>query len=117
MLVLSNRLKALRINNKLTQKQLGIILNLSKNSISNYENEKRMISVETLIKISRLFNVELNYLVGLEVTVDVDKNETFKLSKEELTVLIELKKNKKLYYDMINNTSRTIKRIENKLYY
>lgn len=116
MFILSSRLKSLRVNNKLTQEQLSTILNLSKTSISNYENEKRMVSIDTLISISNLYNVDLNYLVGMEISVDVSNNKTIKISTEELHILKELKKHKKLYYDLINNADRTLNRIDKKFY-
>ena len=117
MLVLSNRLKALRINNNLTQEQLGILLHLTKSSVSNYENEKRMLSIETLISISNLYNVDINYLVGLEKIIKLNDKEVVRMSTEEYELIQQIKKHKKLYYDLMNNMNNTIKQIENKLYY
>lgn len=117
MLVLSNRLKALRINSNLTQEQLGISLHLTKSSVSNYENEKRMLSIETLISISNLYNVDINYLVGLEKIIKLNDKEVIRMSTEEYELIQQIKKHKKLYYDLMNNMNNTIKQIENKLYY
>lgn len=117
MLVLSNRLKTLRINSNLTQEQLGILLHLTKSSVSNYENEKRMLSIETLISISNLYNVDINYLVGLEKIIKINDKEVVRMSTEEYELIQQIKKHKKLYYDLMNNMNNTIKQIENKLYY
>lgn len=57
-------LKNLREENNLTQKSLGKELNLSQRSISNYENELRFPSENTLNKIADYFNVSLDYLFG-----------------------------------------------------
>lgn len=117
MFILSKRLKLLRISNNFTQEQLGIKLHLSKTSISNYENEKRMISIDTLITISNLYKVDLNYLVGLEKKANVNNNTVVRLSAEEYDIIQELRNHGKLYKDLIDNMNNTIKLIENKLYY
>lgn len=59
----SNRLKQLRKENNLTQKQLADILHVSQNAIYNWENEKREPSLEMLNKIAAYFNVSLDYLM------------------------------------------------------
>ena len=117
MFILSNRLKSLRINNNLTQEQLATILHLSKTSISNYENEKRMISIDTLVTISNLYKVDLNYLVGLELNASMNNNTIVRISSEEYELLLKLRNCGKLYIDLIKNMNNTIKQIKNKLYY
>lgn len=117
MFILCKRLKSLRINNNYTQEQLGLKLHLSKTSISNYENEKRMISIDTLVTMSRLYKVDLNYLVGMEENVKINNKEIVKMSTEEYEIIQELRNHRKLYIDLINNMNNTIKLIENKLYY
>ncbi len=64
------RLKALRINKKYTQTQVAKKLNKTKSTISNYENGQKFPSLQTLIELAELFNVSLDYLIGL------DKKET-----------------------------------------
>ncbi|WP_353096153.1 helix-turn-helix transcriptional regulator [Tissierella praeacuta] len=60
------RLKLLREENSLTQSELAKKLNISRQSVSNYENGSRFPNdVQLLIKISTLFCVSLDYLIGL----------------------------------------------------
>lgn len=58
------RLKLLRTNLKLTQKQLGENLNLSQRAISSYENNLRFPDEIILNSIADYFNVSVDYLLG-----------------------------------------------------
>lgn len=58
------RLKDLRKKRSLTQSQLGEKLNVTKASISGYENDTRSPDRETLVKIAEIFNVSTDYLLG-----------------------------------------------------
>ena len=60
------RLKELRENAGLTQKQLAERIWVSKAAISNYELYERNPSPEILIKLARVFNVSADYLLGIE---------------------------------------------------
>jgi transcriptional regulator with XRE-family HTH domain len=60
----SNTLKALRSENGLRQEDIADALGLSKQVISNYENELREPSFDVLIKLSEFFNVSTDYLLG-----------------------------------------------------
>lgn len=66
------RLKQLRKEHKWTQEELGAKLNLTKVSISGYENGNRTPDMDTLIKISNVFNVSIDYLVGKSDVRSVD---------------------------------------------
>ena len=57
------QLKALRLENGLTQDELGEKLYLSRTSISNYEIGKNEPNIETIIAISDLFNITTDELL------------------------------------------------------
>ena len=57
-------LKKLRQDNNLTQEELAKKINNSRSNIANYENGKNMPSVEVLEKLSELFQVSTDYLLG-----------------------------------------------------
>lgn len=63
-MTLGERIKSLRDKNGWTQTYFGEKLNLTKASISGYENDTRSPDKETLIKIANLFNVSTDYLLG-----------------------------------------------------
>lgn len=61
----SNTLKELREKNGYTQKRLGELLHVSKNSISHYELGKSMPDISVLIEMTDIFNVSMDFLLGL----------------------------------------------------
>ncbi|BAD74778.1 transcriptional regulator [Geobacillus kaustophilus HTA426] len=62
--VLGDRLRKLRQEKKLTQEELGKKINVTKVSISGYENGNRTPDTETLQKLADFFNVTTDYLLG-----------------------------------------------------
>ena len=62
----SSRFKHLRQTRELTQVQLAERLGVKKQSISNWENDNIMPSVEMLTKIADFFHVSTDYLLGRE---------------------------------------------------
>ena len=63
------RIKELREQHKMSQEQLGRRIDRSKSVISSYENNIKIPPLDILTKIAVIFNVSLDYLVG------IDKNE------------------------------------------
>ena len=59
----SEKLKALRLKNGLTQEELGEKNYLSRTSISYYEQGKFEPTIETIIAVSDLFNVTADELL------------------------------------------------------
>ena len=64
------RLKSLRNKRSLTQSQLGEKLNVTKASISGYENDTRSPDKDTLVKIVKIFGVTTDYLLGIDESQD-----------------------------------------------
>ena len=60
------RLREQRLRKKLTQEQVGNLLGLSKATISGYENNTKLPSVAILRKLSALYGVSSDYLLGLD---------------------------------------------------
>lgn len=60
------RLRELRCEKGLTQKQLAEKLNISQNSLSKYERESLDLSTELIVRICRYFQVSADYLLGLD---------------------------------------------------
>lgn len=72
MVNMGKKLRALRIENKLTQKQIASRIGLAISAISSYESGARYPSYETLIKLSRIFHVSTDYLLGLTEKKSID---------------------------------------------
>lgn len=64
--VFFNRLRYLRQKSKLTQKELANALNTTQNTISNWESGRQEPSREKLIAISKIFNIQVEYLFGTD---------------------------------------------------
>ena len=111
------RFKKLRVDFGYTQEQLGKLLNVTKVSICNYEKGNRTPSIDTLIDISNLFKVDLDYLVGTDSYVVSENEESYgiRMATEEINLIKELRKHKDLYNSLIDDSRRTIELIEKKI--
>lgn len=68
--VLSQRLKTCRRNHKYTQKEVAIYCDITEKAYQNYELGTREPKISTLMRIAKLYQVSLDYLVGLKDTPD-----------------------------------------------
>ena len=57
---------------KLTQKQVADRIGLAISAVSAYESGTRYPSYETLVKLSRMFHVSTDYLLGLTEKRSID---------------------------------------------
>lgn len=60
-----DRLKILRKEKRLTQVKLGEMLNYGYTAIANYESGRNQPSISDLKKIASIFNVSMDYLLGV----------------------------------------------------
>ena len=58
------RIKAIREDMDLTQKEIADLLHIKQNTYSQYENGHRQIPLDMLIKLARYYNTSIDYLVG-----------------------------------------------------
>ena len=63
--MLNENIKKLRTLHNLSQVQLASALGVSKQCVSNWENDNVQPSIEMLIKIAKFFNVSCDYLLDL----------------------------------------------------
>ena len=68
--VLSQRLKTCRRNHKYTQKEVAIYCDITEKAYQNYELGTREPKISILMRIAKLYQVSLDYLVGLKATPD-----------------------------------------------
>lgn len=59
------RIKELREEEGLKQTELAKMLNIKQNTYSQYETGAREISIEVLIKLSKIYGVSTDYILGL----------------------------------------------------
>ena len=84
----NERLKTLRLEKGITQKDLGKMIGVGRTTISEYESGKIVPKQDGLIKIAEYFNVSVDYLTGVS---DVMQETRFKLPKTDLNIDIKLK--------------------------
>lgn len=58
-----HNIKAIRVDNDITQSHMAKLLNVSQNTYSQYETGKIEWTASTLIKIADYFNVSVDYLL------------------------------------------------------
>ena len=63
---MNEKLKELRLEKGVTQKEVAKALKISKSAYANYEQGVREPSYQVLINICKYFNVSADYLLGLE---------------------------------------------------
>jgi transcriptional regulator with XRE-family HTH domain len=93
-----NRLKQLREEKGMIQKELAEKIGVTRNSITAYENGNREPDLEKIINLAKIFDVSIDYLVGVSdikkrdshffVAVEKLKN----ISLKELLEIIEIVK-------------------------
>lgn len=64
--MLGERVYQLRVQRGMSQVELAHLLNKSKQSISNWENNNILPSIDMLIQLSRIFQVTCDYLLDLD---------------------------------------------------
>lgn len=57
------QIKQIRLDKNLTQEQMGIMLNVTRQSISNWENNKNLPDLELLVSMSKVFSLSLDQLI------------------------------------------------------
>ena len=90
---MGEKLKSLRIEKKLTQKQVADRIGLAISAVSSYESGTRYPSYDVLVKLARIFHVSTDYLLGMTDTRNVtglNDNEI-----ELVSQLVDMLRNKK----------------------
>ena len=72
MVNMGRRLKSLRKQNKLTQKQVAERTGLAISAISSYESGARFPAYPTLAKLASMYHVTCDYLIGMPATRTID---------------------------------------------
>ena len=64
--MLNERIRSLRTSRVITQVELANSLSVSKQAVSNWENDNIQPSIDMLVKIAKYFSVSTDYLLGLD---------------------------------------------------
>lgn len=72
---LGERLRMLRQEADLTQKELAAKISLTPKMISFYENDQRIPPADVLIKLADIFNITIDYLLGRTNRITLEEEE------------------------------------------
>lgn len=83
----SQRLKQLRTDKHLTQKQVAARIGVTASMVSSYETDIRLPSYEVMLRLADLFGVRVDYLLGREEGRYADLS---CLTEEEAAVICDM---------------------------
>lgn len=117
--ILCKRLKKLREELNLSQEDVGRVIGVNKSAISYYEKGRNIPSIEYLAKLAEYYNKSLDYFVGHDYYAisdnDADYGKRVKLSNEEIKFIQEIRKDNKLYSQLLDNPENLVGRMQIKL--
>ena len=59
------RIKDLREDNDITQREIAEYLHIKQNTYCQYENGQRQLPIECLILLAKLYNTSTDYILGI----------------------------------------------------
>lgn len=92
---MGEKLKSLRIEKKLTQKQVADRIGLAISAVSSYESGTRYPSYDVLVKLARIFHVSTDYLLGMTDKRNIDVTGLSDNEIELVSQLVDTLRNKK----------------------
>ena len=116
-MLIGSRIRELRKNKNLSQEKLGKMINVTKVSISCYENELRSPDLETFELLVDALDTTPDYLLGRDKLVISEENEKYKkyLPNEDLDIINEISKNEKLKKFLRKDPKRGVEYIVKKI--
>ncbi len=87
--MLGEMIKKYRLNYRISQVTLAKALGVSKQSVSNWENDNIQPSIEILIKLAEYFSVSTDSLLGISTDTVIDVSGLNDSEKAHIRILIE----------------------------
>ena len=87
--MLGDKIREIRLAKKISQVELAKILDVTKQSVSNWENENIQPSIEMLSKIADAFNVSTDFLLSRDDRRYLDVTGVSEKSIQNLQSIIE----------------------------
>ena len=91
---MGEKLKSLRIEKNLTQKQVADRIGLAISAVSSYESGTRYPSYDVLVKLARIFHVSTDYLLGITDKRNIDVTGLSDNEIELVSQLVDTLRNK-----------------------
>ncbi len=102
--MISDRLRKFRKSFKITQQDLAMLLGVDRTTYTFYETGSTQPSIKTLCGLSRIYDVSLGYLIGVEEC-------NYKRSNEEPQPISPVRLNQSFKIDPIANLERNEKNL------
>ena len=115
--MIGKRVRELRIKRGLSQQDLGNAIGVTKVSVCGYENGTRLPNLEKLILLADTLETTTDYLLGREVPVCNDENNTYvgSISYDDVNFIVELKHFPSLYNKIMKDVKRSANIISKKI--
>ena len=84
---MGEKLKSLRLEKKLTQKQVADRIGLAISAVSSYESGARYPSYDVLVRLAHIFHVSTDYLLGMTDKRNIDVTG---LADDEIEIVSQL---------------------------
>ena len=94
MVNMGNKLRSLRIEKKLTQKQVADRVGVAISAVSSYESGTRYPSYDVLVRFAHIFHVSTDYLLGITDKRNIDVTGLDDNEIEVVSQLVEMLKSK-----------------------
>ena len=91
---MGNKLRSLRIEKKLTQKQVADRVGVAISAVSSYESGTRYPSYDVLVRFAHIFHVSTDYLLGITDKKNIDVTGLDDNEIEVISQLVEMLKSK-----------------------
>ena len=102
--MIGERLAEIRKDRGMKQRELAEMLNVSETTISGYERTKNSPDDETKVRIARIFNISLDYLLGaIDDELSLDRANTITLP---IKPTAKVKENLLEYAEFISSKAR-----------
>ena len=88
-MTLNENIRHLRTTRNLSQVDLAKALGVTKQSISNWENDNIQPSIDMLIRLAHFFSVSTDYLLGLNQRKYIETSDLTDLQIAHITAIIE----------------------------
>lgn len=92
--MMSEKIRNLRKDFNISQVELATRLGVTKQCVSNWENDNILPSVDMLVKIAKYFNVSTDYLLGLDSANVIDVSGLSDAEIAHIKLLIQDLKNR-----------------------
>ncbi len=106
MVEFGTRLRALRKQRNLTQKQLAELVGVQNSIISFYEVGDRTPSIELIIAFSRVFHVSTDYLLGIDRGETVDISDLSSEDKLLAITMVDSLRSKNNYKKILDKSKK-----------